>query len=92
MSSYHLIPTIAVENVDILTSIGCWYHLSEIDRVIGAIIIVIGLYSLIWGKSKDRLTQPSESDENEGALKLPIAAADAIKSNSVGHATVVEIS
>ncbi|XP_010916579.1 WAT1-related protein At1g21890 [Elaeis guineensis] len=62
-----------------------------VGRVIGASIIVIGLYSLIWGKSKDHLTQPSETGEKEGALKLPIAATDAIKSNSADHATVVEI-
>ncbi|URE44671.1 Auxin-induced protein [Musa troglodytarum] len=34
--------------------------LLEICRVIGAVIIVIGLYALIWGKSSDRSTQSSE--------------------------------
>ncbi|EHA8588542.1 putative WAT1-related protein [Cocos nucifera] len=60
-------------------------------RMIGAIIIVIGLYSLIWGKSKDHLTEPSETGEKERALELPISATDAAKSNYADRATVVEI-
>ncbi|XP_029121439.2 WAT1-related protein At1g21890 isoform X2 [Elaeis guineensis] len=37
-----------------------------LGRVVGATIIVIGLYSLIWGKSKDHLTQSSDDDEKKG--------------------------
>ena len=75
-------------------------YFSEIDRVVGATIIVIGLYSLMWGKSKDHLTQSSEDDEKKGAsdddekkgaFELPISATDAMKSNSADHATVAEI-
>ncbi|XP_073116992.1 WAT1-related protein At1g21890-like [Elaeis guineensis] len=62
-----------------------------LGRVVGATIIVIGLYSLMWGKSKDHLTQSSDDDEKKGAFELPISATDAMKSNSADHATVAEI-
>jgi hypothetical protein len=43
--------------------------------VIGAAIIVVGLYSLIWGKSKDH----SEKQAGAAVAELPlsVAAADA---------------
>ncbi|XP_017697013.2 WAT1-related protein At1g21890-like [Phoenix dactylifera] len=63
-----------------------------LGRVVGATIIVIGLYSLIWGKSKDHLAKSSDDNENKlGVLELPISETDAIKSNSADHATVAEI-
>ncbi|KAG1330702.1 WAT1-related protein [Cocos nucifera] len=63
-----------------------------LGRVVGATIVVIGLYSLIWGKSKDHFNQSSDDDEKKGApFELPISATDAIKSNSADHATVAEI-
>ncbi|XP_073117100.1 WAT1-related protein At1g21890-like [Elaeis guineensis] len=66
-------------------------NLSEIDRVVGATIIVIGFYSLKWGKRKDYLTHSSDDDEKKGAFELPFSATDAMKSNSADHATVAEI-
>ncbi|XP_010926418.2 uncharacterized protein [Elaeis guineensis] len=66
-------------------------NFSEIDGVVGATIIVIGLYSLIWGTSKDHLTQSSDDDEKKGVFELLISATDAMKSNSAGHGTVAEI-
>lgn len=33
-------------------------------RVIGAMVIVIGLYMVLWGKSKDQLPSESEKDDN----------------------------
>ncbi|XP_022746396.1 WAT1-related protein At2g39510-like [Durio zibethinus] len=36
-----------------------------LGRVIGAIVIVVGLYLVLWGKSKDRM--PSDSDTNKAA-------------------------
>ncbi|XP_038990404.1 WAT1-related protein At1g21890-like [Phoenix dactylifera] len=51
-----------------------------LGSVIGAAVIVIGLYSLIWGKSKDHLKQHSESSEKKGEFELPTAIADAGKS------------
>ncbi|XP_020244936.1 WAT1-related protein At1g21890-like [Asparagus officinalis] len=42
-----------------------------LGRIIGAVIIVSGLYSLIWGKSKDGLAQSSERSDKNGALDLP---------------------
>ena len=66
-------------------------NFSEIDRVVGATIIVIGFYSLKWGKRKDYLTQSSDDDEKKGAFELPFSATDAMKSNSADHATVAEI-
>jgi len=44
--------------------------------VIGAAIIVVGLYALIWGKSKDYQNKSSVDNENNVDLKLPIAATD----------------
>ncbi|WOL02803.1 WAT1-related protein [Canna indica] len=64
----------------------------SLGRVIGAVIIVIGLYSLIWGKSKDHLAQSTDVSEEKGALELPKAANDAMLSNSVESITIVEIS
>jgi hypothetical protein len=51
--------------------------------VIGAIIIVIGLYSLIWGKSKDHLLEPSDD--------LPTACNGVDKSKVPADATVLEM-
>ncbi|RWV86270.1 hypothetical protein GW17_00051852 [Ensete ventricosum] len=58
---------------------------NTIDRVIGAVVIVIGLYSLIWGKSADHLSQSTtdnSSGKNHGALELP---------NSVDFVAIVDI-
>ncbi|XP_050155358.1 WAT1-related protein At2g39510-like [Malus sylvestris] len=35
-----------------------------LGRVIGAMVIVIGLYMVLWGKSKDPLPSESEKDDN----------------------------
>ncbi|XP_070680970.1 WAT1-related protein At2g39510-like isoform X2 [Malus domestica] len=35
-----------------------------LGRVIGAMVIVIGLYMVLWGKSKDQLPSESEKDDN----------------------------
>jgi hypothetical protein len=40
--------------------------------VIGAAIIVVGLYFLIWGKSKDEVSQ---SGGSKGAGELPLTSA-----------------
>lgn len=32
-------------------------------RVIGAMVIVIGLYMVLWGKSKDQIPSESEKDD-----------------------------
>ncbi|XP_010939363.1 WAT1-related protein At1g21890 isoform X1 [Elaeis guineensis] len=53
-----------------------------LGSVIGAVFIVIGLYSLIWGKSKDHLNQRSQSSEKTGAFELPLAITDAGKSST----------
>lgn len=48
--------------------------------VIGAAIIVLGLYALIWGKSKDSVADVSASGGSKGAsaaaaIELPITLA-----------------
>lgn len=50
----------------------------NLGRVIGAVIIVAGLYSLIWGKSKDHLVQTdtAAAAAKAKALELPVSAAD----------------
>ena len=40
--------------------------------IFGAIIIVIGLYTVVWGKSKDRREDTSEIGKGEGQDQLPI--------------------
>ncbi|XP_078164091.1 WAT1-related protein At1g21890-like isoform X2 [Carex rostrata] len=54
-----------------------------LGRVIGAIIIVIGLYSLIWGKSKDHVVQPSKD--------LPTTCDGVEKSKVLADAAVLEM-
>ncbi|KAK1287314.1 WAT1-related protein [Acorus calamus] len=46
-----------------------------LGRVIGAIIIIIGLYAIIWGKSKDHIVSPLLEDDKKGELALPVVAA-----------------
>ncbi|KAJ0984497.1 hypothetical protein J5N97_002853 [Dioscorea zingiberensis] len=45
-----------------------------LGRVIGAVIIVTGLYAVLWGKSKDHSAKAKEStiDEKGGLVQLPI--------------------
>lgn len=66
------------------------YSLNYIEfilcRIIGALIIVIGLYFLIWGKSKDHLI-----GENEAAIGLPKVAKEAMKTNSLDDVPVVRV-
>lgn len=38
----------------------------DIDRVIGAVVIVVGLYMVVWGMSKDYKSSPSTSIIEEG--------------------------
>ncbi|KAK1315072.1 WAT1-related protein [Acorus calamus] len=45
-----------------------------LGRVIGAIIIIIGLYAIIWGKSKDHIVSPLLEDDTKGDLALPVVA------------------
>ena len=44
--------------------------------MIGAIVIVIGLYSYVWGKSKDPAAKLSSGDEKIGAAELPTTASN----------------
>lgn len=49
--------------------------------IIGAIIIAIGLYAVVWGKGKDRLSpvQTLTDGKKVGAEELPISTADITK-------------
>ncbi|RWW54903.1 hypothetical protein BHE74_00038489 [Ensete ventricosum] len=78
----------------IITAITSSIILAEeitLGRLLGAVIIVIGLYFLIWGKSKDHLMQPSETMEKDAALRLPKVADDANKTTSIDHVTVIDV-
>ncbi|XP_074566571.1 WAT1-related protein At1g21890-like [Curcuma longa] len=46
-------------------------------RLIGAAVIVIGLYSLIWGKSNDQMNQSPKTGEKQ-ALELPKTMNDTV--------------
>ncbi|CAD5180716.1 unnamed protein product [Musa acuminata subsp. malaccensis] len=64
-----------------------------LGRVIGAVVIVIGLYSLIWGKSADHLIQSTDNSggKKHGALELPKSVDDAMAANSVDFVAIVDI-
>ncbi|KAJ9166645.1 hypothetical protein P3X46_021363 [Hevea brasiliensis] len=53
----------------------------HLGSVIGAVLIVVGLYTVVWGKSKDRTisTTPALTDENKNGT-LDFANADDAKS------------
>ncbi|KAG0471236.1 hypothetical protein HPP92_015782 [Vanilla planifolia] len=59
-----------------------------LGRIIGAGVIVIGLYSLIWGKGNDHLLNVSKS----GVAELPVAEAKGEKQGLTEDRTVIEIS
>lgn len=53
------------------------HELLHLGSIIGAVIIVVGLYTVVWGKSKDPSTTPPTSqdeliNENGKAHQLPI--------------------
>ncbi|KAF3320627.1 WAT1-related protein [Carex littledalei] len=54
-----------------------------LGSVLGAIIIVTGLYALIWGKGKDQLDKFSDS----GATELPLSTVHDCKHDSSHHHT-----
>lgn len=60
-----------------------------LGSLIGAAIIVVGLYSLIWGKSKDHL-----DDTKQPGAELPLTTSAPTAANgklaTVGHVVVVE--
>ncbi|KAM0948907.1 putative EamA domain-containing protein [Dioscorea sansibarensis] len=62
-----------------------------VGRVIGAVIIVMGLYLLIWGKSKDNMDHSIEIDEKESTMELEKNANKGRKANGMDYVTVVEI-
>lgn len=57
-------------------------------RVIGAIIIVLGLYCVVWGKSKDPIgSSTADVEEKMGSKSLPITTtmnSDKPKANENG--------
>lgn len=63
----------------------------HLGSVIGGIVIVTGLYAVIWGKSKDSIASSTLRDGKCSSLELPIAAQDVNKS-STGMNTVVDLS
>ncbi|URD92088.1 Auxin-induced protein [Musa troglodytarum] len=66
----------------------------SLGRVIGAVVIVFGLYSLIWGKSADHLSPQSTDNsggKKHGALELPKSVDDATAANSVDFVAIVDI-
>ncbi|KAL5704289.1 hypothetical protein ACHQM5_022737 [Ranunculus cassubicifolius] len=48
----------------------------HLGSVLGAIVIVVGLYAVIWGKSKDQLVSTTLTNGKGCSLELPIAATD----------------
>ncbi|XP_068641821.1 WAT1-related protein At1g44800-like [Aristolochia californica] len=56
----------------------------SLGRVIGAVIIVVGLYAVVWGKSKDPIGSPESPsiDKKKGSSELPMTAMNSEKTNS----------
>ncbi|KAJ8628762.1 hypothetical protein MRB53_022085 [Persea americana] len=64
----------------------------NLGRVIGAIIIVAGLYSVVWGKSKDPLVQtPSLPKKMKGTPELPMIDTSKATSDDFLPADVVKV-
>ncbi|KAJ0976019.1 hypothetical protein J5N97_017984 [Dioscorea zingiberensis] len=63
-----------------------------VGRVIGAVIIVLGLYMLIWGKGKDQVGQSIETEEKKGNVELPKSVVNGDQhENGLEYFTVVDI-
>nr|KYP55163.1 hypothetical protein KK1_001370 [Cajanus cajan] len=51
-----------------------------LESIVGAIVVVLGLYLVVWGKSKERkgqsqmLTSPVEDNSQEDQCHLPVTA------------------
>ncbi|KAL5992887.1 hypothetical protein ACLOJK_013806 [Asimina triloba] len=56
-----------------------------VGRLIGAVVIVIGLYGVVWGKSKDPLESTPSMDNKKGAFELPTTVTDDVKTNGNDH-------
>lgn len=55
-----------------------------IFSIIGAIVIAVGLYAVVWGKGKDQLSSPMTSGELL-AHELPISKMDGTNLKIVGE-------
>ncbi|PSS19921.1 WAT1-related protein [Actinidia chinensis var. chinensis] len=44
----------------------------HLGSIIGAIVIAVGLYGVVWGKSKDHIAPLPLTDEKDGGQELPI--------------------
>lgn len=55
--------------------------------MLGAIVIVVGLYALIWGKSKDHVNQIDQDDnfEKHKSFELPFSTTNVNKANNLDH-------
>ncbi|KAJ1257299.1 hypothetical protein BS78_K109500 [Paspalum vaginatum] len=71
----------------IVTLLGS-FILSEVvtlGRLIGATVIVVGLYSLIWGKNKDRMNDKENSFDKHKTFELPFSTTDVNKTGILGN-------
>ncbi|XP_020595039.1 WAT1-related protein At4g08300-like [Phalaenopsis equestris] len=64
-----------------------------LGRVLGAAVIVIGLYSLIWGKGNDHLASSSNNGGKNGVTELPMAmgTTNGTRMEFAGGPTLIEI-
>ncbi|KAF5204106.1 Wat1-related protein [Thalictrum thalictroides] len=54
----------------------------HLGSVIGAVVIVMGLYAVIWGKSQDHIESPTLAKLKGSSLELPVAAKDVMEHES----------
>ncbi|KAL6984381.1 hypothetical protein U1Q18_017759 [Sarracenia purpurea var. burkii] len=54
----------------------------HLGSVIGAVIITVGLYAVVWGKSKDYVAPKASANGEDEAQELPITATCITKSRT----------
>jgi drug/metabolite transporter (DMT)-like permease len=67
----------------------------HLGSVIGAIVIVMGLYTYVWGKSKDPIgstTAPLKDEKSNGAQELPITATATVNITPTANSRTSELS
>ncbi|KAG0471597.1 hypothetical protein HPP92_016143 [Vanilla planifolia] len=64
----------------------------NLQRFLGPIVLLIGVYALIWGKSNDNLITFTDNVAKKGVSELPVVVSKGAVANSSDDNTVVEMS
>ncbi|KAK9167616.1 hypothetical protein Scep_002807 [Stephania cephalantha] len=63
-------------------------ELLHLGSVIGAIIIVVGLYSVLWGKRKDSIASSTFSNEKGGGHEPPVSLTNESTKSSTNYTSI----